>query len=146
MTKQNVAVYFAGILDGDGTIGVKRRREGPYEYALYISICNNSEDLMRFLVKNIGGRYRLDGRKDSKYKKAYVWTIGNKNVLPILEECVEFSIVKRKHINLAIEYINTLGNGKIILTSEILDKRNDIYIEFGKINRKTVLGQLKAIK
>jgi hypothetical protein len=128
---KNVAAYFAGILDGNGSIVVKRRLDPTtiYEYALCVSICNKSEMLMKFLVDAIGGSYKFwvkTGKDESR--GSYVWTMGNKKILPILEECLPFSKTKKKHVDLAIQYINTLGAGNIPLTPEVLELRGAKYI------------------
>ncbi len=137
--------YVAGLFDGEGCISSSRQFiQGKYEkyprVRIQIQIANCHKGIMDLLIKWFGGGCTDKmGRKDYKGKRCYAWRINGKvNMTKFLNDIKDHSIIKRKQIELALEFCETLRDenlgcfplGKI--THEIRDK-----IHFG-------LRELKA--
>lgn len=106
--------YLAGILDGEGCICLYRaKRADCYHCSLQILIYNTSLILMKWLVKNFGGRYYT--RSESGYggksgKTQYVWhPSGRKNREEFLLGVLPHLVIKVEQAKVALEFLR-LGN------------------------------------
>ena len=113
----NIWPYLAGILDGEGCICLygAERSDCKYHCSLQVVIYNTSTTLMKWLVKNVGGRYYTRtangyGKKPGKIQ--YVWhPSGKKNRENFLLGVLPYLIIKREQAKVALEFIR-LGSDK----------------------------------
>lgn len=102
-------IYLAGIIDGEGTLGLYKMKDGYLQPKLQVG--NQDENIISWL-ENIFGVKRWKGSR--------CWVVGlgsYKRILPILEEITPFlKSEKRKKAKLLIEFIelrqSTYINGK----------------------------------
>mgnify|MGYP000459834563 CR=1 FL=1 len=99
-SKEEIA-YFAGLIDGEGTLSLYRDRKGGVVPCLQIA--NSSFELMSWLQKRFKGQVRLcqpKGHSIGKYKTrkdVYSWTLFRTLECKILLELIlPYLIVKKK--------------------------------------------------
>jgi len=79
MDKKSRIAYAAGIIDGEGYIGIKVYKPGGssgtinYTYLPRVVIKMNSGEIMDFFHGTFGGAVNLVPQKDSGYFPGFVW-------------------------------------------------------------------------
>lgn len=110
MTEEERMAYLAGIIDGEGTIAIdKKKHKGGrngqkyYGYEIVFSAPNTSYELISWLKKNFGGNittYKPEGRRPY-----WRWQLANKQkIKELLKGMRPYLIVKGKQADLALEY------------------------------------------
>lgn len=98
-------IYFAGLFDGEGSIGVYRY--GPKKAArlnLSIAVTNTNLEVMQWIAATFKGNVRektFYGRK-----RAWSWATAARNAGTILKAIYPFLVIKRDEAALAIEFSN----------------------------------------
>lgn len=103
--------YLAGLIDGEGHIGVTKgcRYWGETKYPAYslqISIANNDLGLMQYLIKHFGGVYYVHTRKNPNARVGYIWhPKGHKNKEQLLLAVIPYLVIKPEQAKLALEFL-----------------------------------------
>lgn len=101
--------YFAGIIDGEGMILIKRAKEnGKVYYAPYVGITNTDRGLMEKCINIFkDGRFVTKQQKrNPNHKTCYVYNIASvKGVKQILTQIVDELTVKKPMAELVLEFI-----------------------------------------
>lgn len=127
--------YLAGIVDGEGTICANKRAQGDFQ--LQVAIYNTSLYLMKWLVKNVGGKYyvrSLIGYGGKPGRTQYMWfPSGKKNREKFLLAILPYILLKREQAILALDFLR-LPYGSPEKRQEIADKiralnRRDVSVE-----------------
>jgi hypothetical protein len=132
--------YFAGFLDGEGSILLI-----PPRVRLYIS--NTNKDVLEKIKRFVGcGRVYHIKRNNEKWLPQYGWAIGNhKDVLRILENIENKLIVKRELCIKAIFYIKNKRWQRDYISKEELKKL--VYLKSSrKIAKKLGVSQFSVLK
>jgi hypothetical protein len=126
--------YLAGIIDGEGTIGIER--QSPHEtcrkktyYTHRLLIVNTSNILKQWLQENfpcgkITYRKKIDGRKP-----CYVWRLFGKDAEDILQAIIPFIKIKRNQAECVLKFRQTKGKTGWTVSDEILKQRESLYQE-----------------
>ena len=101
--REKALIYLAGIIDGEGTIGIIKNKLSFY---LIVEIGNTDKVLIDWLEDNFGGAVCLDKRsnKNPNHKDLYLWRRINKKALSLLEEVVEYLLLKKPQAKIGIEF------------------------------------------
>lgn len=94
--------YLAAMIDGDGTIRIKRSKQ---KYTIYISVKNTSEALMDYLKENFKGKKLgpYSNKIGKNWKDYFLWECSSKEAIKIIKQIEPYLIIKRQQANLAIE-------------------------------------------
>lgn len=93
--------YVAGILDGEGCIGVTWHSRG---IRIRVAVANTSRALIDKLVELTGlGCVAFRPRPNVKHKDVYTWIIQSGGALSVLKQCRPFLVVKAEQADIAIE-------------------------------------------
>jgi len=146
MSDKAVYAYFAGIMDGEGTITICRseyvanrkaegnrpaRRYKTVGISLKISVKNTDMRLMKWLKSRFGGEYYLDtGKKPENWKDSYVWHYAAESKEDFLLAILPYLIIKREQALVALEYIRL---GRDIRCPE---KRQALYEKIVALNQR----------
>lgn len=132
--------YFAGIIDGEGSICVdlqraseKFGRKHDY-YTLRLSIVNTNKELMEWLVKNFSGSY-YQRRPKAGYKICYTYRIYGHKLADLIVACIPYLIVKRPHAEIVNKFRTTVGKTGWNVSQEIVNYREQLYLEIKKLNK-----------
>lgn len=115
--KRNAWPYVAGIVDGEGSILIskwERSDSSGMKTELRIKICNTNFTLIKWLMANFGGRFRVDvnNRRHGAYstpqrsRPLYEWGMSGKaNKEKFLLGIIPHLLLKREQAMLALEYL-----------------------------------------
>lgn len=108
--------YLAGLLDGEGTIGIARNNATEHR-SPYISVTSTTPEIMQFLQENFNGHISSHKTYEDRYKPSQTWKLKKKiEVFDLLEKVQEHMLEpsKKERIKLLLaEYDRvTMKNGK----------------------------------
>lgn len=142
------AAYVAGIVDGEGYIGVvKREMTGSMRstrYAGVLVVGNTSRRLIEALVAafDIGSvTYRRGGERK---KGCFLWAIQSRNARDVLVRVRPYLVVKRAQADLVVEFVDGFESfkggrpgkfGGQTVSDHELGRRSRIYEELRRLNR-----------
>uniref|UniRef100_A0A6M3J2L2 Putative homing endonuclease n=1 Tax=viral metagenome TaxID=1070528 RepID=A0A6M3J2L2_9ZZZZ len=138
------AAYLAGIIDGEGSIGLNKVHSNSIDhtstYVIRMRVANTDKALMDWICVKVGyGSVRKVkvGEDKSHYKQAYEWYLSNRRVIDVLKQIYPYLKVKRLQADVAFEYQETIGisYGKK-LSSEIIDTRDDLKSKIVSLNQR----------
>jgi len=146
INKEDLA-YLAGLIDGEGYIGLikrfeKRRKGEPTCYYLpNVSVGMCDREAVDFLNNMFEGTFCIT-KKASPYRDVYQWTaLSVKRVQPLLDAIIPYLKVKKKQAELLLEYIelrkpfiNRGGVGRGHTTFSGLEEA--LYIQIKQLNHK----------
>ncbi len=127
--------YFAGFTDGEGYIGICKT-EGKF-YELHVTISNTNFDMLKMYETKFGGKIRHVQKGAEHHKEKYHWDINNHEALPFLKYIQSFTIVKRKQIDLAIEFQEWHDHIRSVKTLEQLKKAEWYYNTIMDMKKET---------
>ena len=106
--KSTQAAYLAGLIDGEGYIGlVKRNGTKNFICIPVICVVNTNKEIMDWLVAVFGGF--IQKRNSIKYnanaRTAYSWDFRGERCLSVLKTIQPFARIKQPQILILIEFI-----------------------------------------
>jgi len=119
MDKKSRIAYAAGIIDGEGYIGIKvykpSKNNGTinYTYLPRIVIKMNSGEIMDFFHGTFGGAVNLVPQKDSGYFPGFAWELCGSSATKVLKKLLPFLRTKKKQAEAAIRLQSRIDVGKI---------------------------------
>ena len=113
--KQTVKAYIAGIIDGEGYIGINRTKlkrgdKTYYNYVVKLEVHSSNERLCLWLQENCGGYFGKGNKPNGK--SYYRWSIASKDVYKLLDAIFEFLVIKKEQALIISEYRKTLSDKK----------------------------------
>ncbi len=102
MRKTDLA-YTAGIIDGEGSIGLYIHR-GKGDYVLRVEVGNTNEWLIQWLKFAFGGSTRLHSGQPENHKPLWCWQIQGVKALGFLELVYPYLRLKKPQAGVAIEF------------------------------------------
>lgn len=141
--------YLAGVFDGEGTVGITRwiPRDNPAKSPRYtgrITLGMCVKEIVEMFQQRYGGSLRVE--RVPNRRPVYRWAlVGNKIVLPFLEEMTPYLIEKQERAILLKEYTENVSDkrpvsetGRVLrLGEEELAKREDFYQKMKELNAWT---------
>lgn len=105
------AAYMAGIVDGDGYLGIQKTHRDTFKdgikYEVCIKIGMNNKEFIEWLKESFGGNIH-ERRFEDNRKTFYSWTIrGCKAIKPIIEKIYPYLKVKRKQGETLKKFLKT---------------------------------------
>lgn len=129
--------YFAGIIDGEGCIGIEhlsptKTRSKDY-YACRLTVVNTNEDLMKLLVHYFKGNYdqrkKIEGRK-----KCFRWHVFGKDLEDALIQLEPHLFIKKPQAHLLLQYRETVGKTGWNISDDILQQRKELWLKCKQLN------------
>jgi len=142
------AAYVAGIVDGEGYIGVaKTKQTGSMRstrYAAVLIVGNTSRRLIEELAYTFGVGSISYRRGGERRKGCFLWAIQSRNAHDVLMRVRPYLVVKRAQADLVIEFVDGFESfkggrpgkfgGQTVSESELV-RRSRIYEELRQLNR-----------
>lgn len=122
MSKSHRLAWAAGFIDGDGFITIQNRSQvinGKHYDGHYVRLgcCQASEIPLKELQAIFGGTIRIKNSGPNKEgynrKVQYIWTLSTQQACSAIQQMLPYLIHKKEVGLLALEFSNTLGNGKV---------------------------------
>lgn len=129
--------YFAAIVDGEGTIRIKRNKR---KYNIVLSVKNTSKELIDYLKKNFkgnnGGPYE---DKRGNRKDYFVWECMHKEAIKLIRKIETYLVIKQQQAKLALKaWEDTFKDdyrGRE-MPKYIIDTREQYYQQMKKLNQR----------
>ena len=110
MLTEAQAAYFAGIMDGEGCLSVRKQGRS---YGVQIIVVQKDPIILHWIQEHIGGHvdpvHRHAYGKDRTYWR---WTLGGKqSIVPLLEAIIPYLTLKKERATLCLALANTMLDG-----------------------------------
>lgn len=135
--------YLAGLIDGEGTIGlVCTKRNGENNYNPQVNITNTNLTLLDWCLATTGiGIISIHNiyLSNSKRKDCYYWRLRNNEILEFLPIILPILIIKQRQAELVLEYFAKCQcevSSRKILSSEVFYLRRFIHEELKVLNHR----------
>lgn len=133
--------YLAGIIDGEGSISIeiqsqsiRHNRKCDY-YSLRLLIINTNIPMLEWVQKNFGGSISLHSKPRENRRDCYRLSLFSHKAAQLLEACKTYMIIKRKHVDVFVEFASTMTHANVRLSDELLSHRRDLYLQLKHINK-----------
>jgi hypothetical protein len=102
--------YLAGLIDGEGHIGLYIVRKEKKGFRPAIGIANTNLKVLEWVKSNYEGCLSTQRFIDTTRKTVYSWSIGSKSkCLRLLNDVLPYLRIKKEQAVLLIEYCKTKG-------------------------------------
>ena len=108
ITTENLA-YLAGLLDGDGSITLKRVNKHKASFKLLIFVANTNMPVLKWIQNKFGGKIYVYDRQDGIRKPLGKWHTFTNNAYTVLKQIYPYLIIKKEHAKLAINFVEKLN-------------------------------------
>jgi len=142
MKKTDLA-YIAGIVDGEGTVGIarmRRKESKSWTYTLRVSVQMSAEFIARWLQFSFGGRVYPRRWSGQNWKAQYQWVISGEEAGGFLKAILPYLRLKRAQAELVFRFMEIKGKGQRANAFERYIQELH-YQEIKKLNRRGVNGR-----
>lgn len=133
---ETVHAYLAGIIDGEGHIGINRsvtttqRRTTP-RYQPELTIVNSNRRLIDWLHDTFGGSVKDRKKQRDYHKQTWAWKVGDRKAAALLAAVLPYLIAKHAQAEMVVRFFRdatprTHGRG-VQMTDEECARRQTIY-------------------
>ena len=135
------AAYLAGLVDGEGYIGIMMNRRGEkatfhsvkdYLYTPVLKICMTDRAIIEWLYCSFGGTFEIRKARGNA-RESYGWMCRKAQVRKFLGYLYPYLRVKRKQAEVIFRY--PVGEPGKPLPDEIWRKRDELYGEIRALNK-----------
>lgn len=133
--KKEILAYTAGIIDGEGCIGINRgRRKGECIYhSLKIECAVTDRGVIEWLHRTFGGSTYFGKRPNRK--PYYRWLISSKEGESFLRLIYPFLRIKRNQARLVFAFRKTFGKPGAVIGKKKYDAREEFCVRLSAIKR-----------
>src|ERR1035441_618105 len=137
MTNEETLAYLAGIIDGEGSIGIKRMKptaKNPTgQWIGYIGAGMTDEQPIRMLQAAFGGCVTIRPPKRVGWRKSWKWQLTSQKACAAISRLFPFLQIKNRQGRLCVELHETKHKpGRLYhlcLTQAELDRRHQLWID-----------------
>jgi LAGLIDADG-like domain len=133
--------YIAGIIDGEGTVTLTRKRPNETP-SPNVSVANASLPLLIWAKKKIGGHISTKRKYKSHHRQTYVWCITHNKALRFLNEIKAFLIIKRPQAELILKDYKTLTMRTGKYTPAMLKAKMELVSKIRKLNQREFMPSI----
>ncbi|KKK60392.1 hypothetical protein LCGC14_3024830 [marine sediment metagenome] len=139
MTKEHIYAWVAGLLDGEGSLQIKRQRRcNKVHYQVWITVgMSNKEQNKRaldILMREFGGNMCKIRPSGGNRNGAIHWTIVSNQAIAMLNKIQKYMVIKQEHTELLIYFQSLVG--EIGKRAKNLEERENVFYEIRKLNTK----------
>lgn len=99
------ASYFAGIVDGEGTITIAKSTRSIGGLTPLFSVANTDKKLIDWLMKNVGGKVTASQPKNKKWKIKYRWySYTIVDVCALINMVYPYLIIKKENAKRVLKF------------------------------------------
>lgn len=132
MIDVELIAYTAGLIDGEGTVGlVRNRKQDPYRRP-YISVSSTTYEMMTFLKEHYDGYIINQKTYKAHHKQAWMWRLPDTKSLALLKQILPYLIEpeKRWRATLIVEEYKSVTPRNGHYTEEQKLKKEDFEYRF----------------
>jgi hypothetical protein len=147
MLSETQLAYLAGIIDGEGTIGIVRftskQKLASGEVKSYtrtearLTIYNCNVAMMDWLERHLGGKRRLVPRSKENWKPNYSWETHSVKASRLLKAVYPYLVAKAEQADLVMRYQSTKKRvGRKGTPQETISGREEMISRLHVLNRR----------
>lgn len=139
-SKQTIAAYTAGYIDGEGWIAIagssQKTVKGEHHYKVVIRVASTDLESLQRLQQWWGGRIRSKCSKNPLHRDAWDWQLHAVNSRRFLRAILPFVQIKRGPVEVALRYLKEgkVGSGRISDKTRV--RRKELYELSRLMNRR----------
>jgi hypothetical protein len=139
--------YAAGIVDGEGTIGIRLQNNGAgkFYHTFKVRVANTDKDIIEWLTEQFGGSWgtKAAGTNGTRNtKESYHWTLTSGRAGSFLAAIRPYMRIKAPQADLALALVATKqrsnGSTGISVTPELYDYREDLRQKMLVLNQRGI--------
>ena len=127
--------YLAGIIDGEGSIGLWRHHKNETATP-NVSVANNSLKLLQWIKQRAGGTIVSKKKRKAHHNDLYAWSVRQDRAIRLLNDVKEFLIIKRKQAELITSEYKSVTHPAGKYTSQMLKKKQRLVDKIKKLNQR----------
>ena len=115
MTEGEKLSYFAGIIDGEGTITIYRQiYKSGYEptYGMRLLVSSTDMILLEWCKENFEGTIQTIRCGEANHRDTYQWVLGMKKTRRVLLKVMPYLLIKQKQAELVLEFYEKCKRGQ----------------------------------
>lgn len=125
--------YLAGIIDGEGSITIRRRTvRGRSYHQPIVRVGNTSERLITWLRGHYGGSFYMERRGDD-VKPFYQWAVAGGEAETVLRRIARHVVIKDRQVELALRLRDTIS-GRTAMSVQTREAREAMRLEMRALN------------
>lgn len=133
--KEVERAYIAGIVDGEGSIGLWRHHKNE-THTPNVTVANNSLELLQWIRAKVGGTIVSKKKRLEHHQNSYAWSVRQDRAIRFLNDIKEFLIVKRPQAELIIKEYKAVTHRSGKYTSEMLKRKEVLVAKMTKLNQR----------
>ena len=113
LAKTEDYIYLAGIIDGEGTMGIyrntdRRRRSHSYYYRHNLKVANSCKDLIYWIKGTFGGSIIVYQPRYFQSQISYCWSSNKRqDTIEVLENILPYLKVKRRQAEIVLDFMKS---------------------------------------
>ncbi len=127
--------YIAGIVDGEGSIGLWRHHKNE-THTPNVIIANNSLPLLKWIQSRAGGCIVSKKKRQEHHGDSYAWSIRQDRAISFLNDIKSYLIVKRQQADLITGEYKAVTHRAGKYTPEMLIKKEALVAKIRVLNKR----------
>jgi hypothetical protein len=132
--------YMAGLLDGEGHIGIALRKNLISGHILRIEISNTNKAMIDWILPRFDGHgvIRKDRWGEGNRKDSYVWYADNRKAVRLLKMLIPYLVLKKEQAEIAVYFQSSIpaqGRGPRI-TKDVFEFRESLRLKMRILNKR----------
>jgi hypothetical protein len=139
---KNFLIYLAGFVDGEGCIGVNRRKRNIWDtYDPYLSITNTDLSVLEYIKKNtmVGSIRENMSIRPGRFgrKRVYGYWLSNRNARMVIKAIYPYLIVKKEQAKLVIDMPKRGGSFNLETEKYRKNKQIETYLKLKELHGRS---------
>ena len=109
---RELKAYFAGIVDGEGSIVISKNNASSGQLYLRIMVVNSNREVLELLRGIYEGGISIKKKYKPTDKQCWTWQVSSRKAKVFLFDIYEFLIIKKAQAEIAFRFIETFEEGK----------------------------------
>ena len=135
------AAYVAGISDGEGCIGIVKKRQAGYKpsYSARLIVTNTYLPLLMWLkdTTGLGSIHPRKKRQKAHHKCSYNWSLYSTDLKVLLPQVKQYLLCKTRQAKVVEELMGLKHPGSVGFSEEALQIRENLYQTIRTLNKKS---------
>lgn len=127
--------YIAGIVDGEGSVGLWRHHKNE-THAPNVSVANNNLELLQWIQAKVGGTIVSKKKQLPHHNNSYAWSIKQDRAIRFLNEIKKYLIIKKRQAELITKEYKMVTHRAGKYTPEMLKKKEALVAAIRKLNQR----------
>ena len=127
--------YIAGIVDGEGSIGLWRHHKNE-THTPNVTIANNSLPLLQWIQSKAGGHIVSKKKRQAHHGDSYAWSVRQDRAIKFLNEIKAYLILKKPQAELITGEYKAVTHRAGKYTPEMLMKKEALAAQIRSLNKR----------